>query len=187
MRTINLATIVLTGIIALTSCADSKTKPDASGVFETDEVLVSAEASGKILEFDLAEGAEVAKGQTVGAVDSVQLYLRKLQLQKNMTSVEANRPDVTKQLAVLRTQLDKLLVEQQRIDNLLKAKAATAKQADDIASQIAVLRSQIVATESQLNNSVAGINAQSSAMEIQVPSSTTSCANAASHRPYRAQ
>lgn len=129
----------------------------------------------------------MAKGQTVGAVDSVQLYLRKLQLQKNMTSVEANRPDVTKQLAVLRTQLDKLLVEQQRIDNLLKAKAATAKQADDIASQIAVLRSQIVATESQLNNSVAGINAQSSAMEIQVPSSTTSCANAASHRPYRAQ
>lgn len=168
MKNITLTAIILTGIAALTSCAGKQMEADASGVFETDEVLVSAEASGKILQLDLTEGAELEKGQTVGVIDSVQLYLSKLQLQKSMTSVEANRPDVSKQLAVLRTQLDKLLVEQKRVDNLLKAKAATPKQADDIASQIAVLQSQIDATRSQLDNSVAGIDAQSSAMEIQV-------------------
>ena len=41
---------------------------------------MSAEASGKLLRMDVEEGMKLEAGQAVGQVDTVQLYLKKLQL-----------------------------------------------------------------------------------------------------------
>ena len=51
---------------------------DATGTFEATEVLVSAEAAGRILSFDVEEGDTLSAGKQVGAIDTVQLYLQKL-------------------------------------------------------------------------------------------------------------
>lgn len=63
------------------------------------KVLVSAEASGKLLYFNIEEGTVLKAGQEVGVVDTVQLYLKKLQLEANIKSVEEQRPDILKQVA----------------------------------------------------------------------------------------
>lgn len=49
---------------------------DATGTFEATEVLVSAEAAGRILSFDVEEGDTLSAGKQVGAIDTVQLYYR---------------------------------------------------------------------------------------------------------------
>lgn len=80
---------------------------DATGTFEATEVVVSAEAAGRILRFDAEEGDVLEAGRQVGAIDTVQLYLQKLQLERQRASVVSNRPDIAKQAASLREQIAK--------------------------------------------------------------------------------
>jgi HlyD family secretion protein len=152
----------------LSACGNKKGDFDATGSFEAIEVIVSSEAAGRILTFDITEGKEVTKGENVGVIDSLQLYLSKLQLMKNISSIESNRPNVSAQVAATREQLLKQQTERTRVENLLKAEAATQKQLDDIVSSIAVLERQLTAQLSTLNNSVSSLDAQSSAIEIQI-------------------
>ena len=93
-------------LLALLSACGSRTSDyDATGTFEATEVLVSAEASGKLLYFHVEEGTRLKAGEEVGLIDTLQLYLKKLQLQASMKSVESQRPDVNKQIAATRQQI----------------------------------------------------------------------------------
>ena len=155
-------------LFILTSCGNNKKDFDATGTFEATEVTVSSEASGKILSFDIIEGKEVVADRQIGFVDTVQLYLTKLQLMQSMSSVKSNRPDIGKQIAAVKEQIAKQKTEQNRVENLLKSEAATQKQLDDIISAIAVLERQLTALQSSLQNNASSIDAQSSAIEIQI-------------------
>jgi HlyD family secretion protein len=55
------------------------------------------------------------------------------------------------QLAVQQSQLSNLLHEKTRIENLIKADAATGKQLDDMNAQIDVARKQLNVTQQQIN------------------------------------
>lgn len=90
------------GGIALTmlsACGNGTPDYDATGTFEATEVIVSAEAAGKLLNLDIEEGKRLQTGEEIGLVDTLQLYLKKLQLEANMKSVESQRPDLAKQIA----------------------------------------------------------------------------------------
>ncbi len=152
----------------LVSCGGNGSRYDAEGSFESEEVTVSAEATGKILEFGVREGQNVIAGERLGCIDSLQLHLAKLQLEKNVTAVQSSRPDVNRQIAALNAQLRTLRKEKKRIGKLLEDGAATSKQMDDIKSQIAVLEAQIAAQKSVLGNSALGVDAQSSSLELQI-------------------
>lgn len=111
-------------LLALLSACGSRTSDyDATGTFEATEVLVSAEASGKLLYFHVEEGTRLKAGEEVGLIDTLQLYLKKLQLQASMKSVESQRPDVNKQIAATRQQIATARREKRRVENLLKAGA----------------------------------------------------------------
>ena len=138
------------------------------GTFEAMEITVSSEASGKILSLELTEGQEIVKDISVGIIDTVQLYLSKLQLMQNASAVRSNRPDIGKQIASVKEQIVKQQTERVRVENLLKAQAATRKQLDDIVSAIAVLETQLAALQSSLQNNALSIDAQSSAIDIQI-------------------
>jgi len=155
-------------LMLLSACGNKQHNFDATGSFETAEVIVSSEAAGRILSFDIIEGMELSFNEKVGVIDSVQLYLSKLQLMKNISSIESNKPNVSAQVAATREQLLKQQTERTRIENLLRSEAATQKQLDDINSVITVLERQLTAQLSTLNNSVSSLNAQSSALEIQI-------------------
>lgn len=155
-------------LFLLSACGGRTTGYDATGTFETTEVLVSAEASGKLLFFDVEEGTRLSSGAEVGLIDTVQLYLKRLQLQASMKSVESQRPDVNKQIAATRQQITTAQREKRRVENLLKAGAANQKQLDDWDAQIALLERQLAAQMSSLQNSTNSLTEQSSSVAIQV-------------------
>lgn len=141
---------------------------DATGTFEATEVVVSAEAAGRILCFDAEEGDVLGAGRQVGAIDTVQLYLQKLQLERQWASVRSGRPDISKQASSLREQIAKQQTERRRVESLLRDGAATAKQLDDIDAQLRVLNGQLDALLSTLENNTLSIDENSSAIELQI-------------------
>lgn len=141
---------------------------DASGTFEATEVVVSAEAAGRILSFDAEEGDCIIAGKHIGIIDTMQLYLQKLQLKRQQASIISNRPNIAKQAAALREQIAKQQVERNRVENLLKDGAATTKQLDDADASLKVLNGQLNALISTLDNNTASINQNSSAIDIQI-------------------
>lgn len=154
--------------LTLTACSGKKSQYDASGTFEAVETIISAEATGTLKEFSIEEGQELKAGQVIGYIDSVQLYLKKKQLQAQINAVLSKRPDVGAQIASFQEQLKQAEHEQQRITNLLKADAATQKQLDDANAQIAIIKKQIEAQESSLGITSRSINEESSPLSIQI-------------------
>ena len=152
------------------SCKNNGLENDASGTFEATETVISAEATGKIMAFDIDEGDVLTAGQTIGYIDSTQLYLSKLQLQQNQKAILSGRPDTKVQLEALQKELDNALSDKQRIENLVKGNVASQKQLDDANTRIAILQSKIAATKSSLTTTTSTINEQSGTVAIQLAS-----------------
>ena len=156
-------------LISLTlSCNRNRPKHDASGTFEATEIIISAEASGKVEVFDLKEGDRLAEGQQVGYIDSTLLYLKKMQLLAAQKAVVARRPDVAKQIAATKEQITKAQLEKARVENLFKDNAATQKQVDDADSQLRVLESTMAAQMNSLLISVNSLDEESATFRIQI-------------------
>ena len=157
--------------IAMALLAISCTKEaefDAQGTFEATEVVVSSEATGRILNFDIEEGMAIAANQAVGTIDSLQLHLQRKQLVAQQSALLASRPDVKKQVAALREQIAKQKTELRRVDNMLRDGAATQKQKDDIEAQIKILEGQLAAQLSTLDKNTSTINGNSVVLEAQI-------------------
>lgn len=155
-------------ILLLTACGKGNGDYDASGVFETTEVIVSAEANGKIMQLNFIEGQQVEQGKALGYIDTVQLYLKKMQLLTNTSAIKSGRVDIPRQIAAIKQQIATQKNEQKRFENLVKANAANQKQLDDINAQILVLERQLTAQTELLENSNKNISEQSSGLEVQV-------------------
>ncbi|HET6767633.1 MAG TPA: HlyD family efflux transporter periplasmic adaptor subunit [Chitinophagaceae bacterium] len=151
------------GIIAITSllvigCNGNDNGFDASGTFEADETIVSSEIPGRILSFNVEEGMQLAKDSIVGTVDATTIDLQQQQVEASITALNEKTVNVNPQIELLRdqlavqqSQLDNLLHERTRIENLLKADAATTKQLDDINAQIDVVKKSMTVTQQQIN------------------------------------
>jgi len=70
-------------------CKNNEEQADAYGNFEAIEVMVSAEAQGRIVEFNPREGEILRKDQVIVVVDSTQLNLKKKQLQSGVASLRS--------------------------------------------------------------------------------------------------
>lgn len=141
---------------------------DAQGTFEATEVVVSSEATGRILSFDVEEGETITCNDVVGAIDSLQLHLQRKQLVAQQAALLGSRPDINKQVSSLREQIAKQRTEKARVENMLRDGAATQKQYDDIDAQIKVLEGQLEATLSTLDKNTSTINNNSAALEAQI-------------------
>lgn len=149
------------------SCGNKETF-DAQGSFEATEVIVSSEATGRILSLDTEEGRMVRQNETIGEIDSIQLHLQRKQLIAQQSALIGSRPDVQKQVASLKEQIGKQKSELQRIKNMLDDGAATQKQYDDTEAHIRVLESQLEATLSTLDKNTVTINNNAAALEAQI-------------------
>lgn len=152
----------------LASCNNGKNNFDASGAFETDEIIISSEATGLIEQFDVKEGQPLQAGQMIGYIDSTQLYLKKKQLEAQIKAVLSGRPDIPAQIAALQEQLKTAEREQQRYINLRKEGAGTQKQMDDINAQVEVLKKQIAAQLSSFGVSERIIIEQTAPIKVQM-------------------
>ena len=152
----------------LAACSAGDNPFDATGTFEATEVIISAEANGKIEKLDIEEGDVLTPDQRVGYIDSTQLYLSKLQLKENKKAVLAGRPDVQTQIQSTKKEIESALIDKKRIENLIKGDVATKQQLDDINSKLAVLEARLAAQKNSLNTSTSMLNEQSSAIQAQL-------------------
>ncbi len=156
-----LVTALLSSLLACTSLED---QADAYGNFEAIEVMISAEAQGRILSFAPEEGAALNKGQVVVVIDTVQLHLKRVQLESGVVSLGPKISTLDAQVNANQVQLKNLEREKKRIDKLVEGGAATSKQKDDIEGQIALLNAQTLAIESQK----ASVFAERNILKVQI-------------------
>ena len=166
------------GIILFTaffaSCGNGNDKADGYGNFEATETTVAAETNGKLLAFTINEGDDLEQNAYVGYIDTTQLHLKREQLLASKNVVEAKSAGVLSQVNVLNAQLKTILINKRRIDNLIKEKAATQKQLDDINGQIDVIKQQIRSIEiqnSSVFNELKSLDAQLKQIEDQIKKS----------------
>lgn len=159
----------------LHACSGNKHPYDASGTFEAIETIVSAEATGVIKQFDVEEGQTLTAGQRVGYIDSTQLSLRKKQLEAQVKATGSRLPDISlqtgyykQQLAAMQVKFDNLKHEQTRIQNLVKADAATGKQLDDINAQVQETEKQLQVIQQQSAAQVSVLKTQTSGLRSDV-------------------
>ena len=165
-RLLNIAFILAAAF--LIGCSNGNRDFDATGTFESEEIIVSSEAMGKLVMFQVEEGMQLKQNQIVGVVDTTQLHLKKKQLLSSITAVLSKQPDISAQLAALQKQIETTEVEKKRIENLVKLDAATTKQLDDINSQLEVLNKQYTAAKSSLTITKQGLQSETLPLIAQV-------------------
>lgn len=148
---------VFASLISMLAACSGKDDFDASGNFEADEVIVSAQQNGVLLAYRVREGDRLNIGDTVGRLDVRVIELQKEQAEASIaslgrkTSSGADQAElVRRQIAVLEAQLRHQEKERGRLENLVKADAATRKQLDDMDAGIDQLNRQIAVTRQQL-------------------------------------
>jgi HlyD family secretion protein len=154
--------------LSLIACGNGNGKFDATGTFESEEVIVSSEAMGKLVNFDVEEGGVLKRDQIVGVVDTVQLHLKKKQLEASIKAVLSKQPDIDTQLATIQEQINTATTEKKRAENLVKSNAATTKQLDDINAQLDLLNKQYSATKSNLTITKQGLQSETFPLQAQI-------------------
>jgi HlyD family secretion protein len=151
---------------SMLACRDKFTS-DASGVFEAEEIIVSAEQTGKLLQLRLHEGDTLSKNAVIGQIDVSNDLLHKAQIEASIRALSDKTSDagqqvllINRQLEVQQAQLNQQLREKQRLENLIRDKAAPQKQLDDIIAAIDQTQRQIAATNQQINLYVSNTNTQ---------------------------
>lgn len=156
--------IILLIAVGISACNSNQHAYDASGIVEANEVVVSAEVNGKLLEYFIEEGAQIAIDSVIGKIDPTQYALQSEQVQKSMEAVDrktmSTQPQIDilaiqeatqkEQLKGLNIQLESITREKNRINKLFQSKAATQKQLDDVNSQYDLLKQQIEVAKSQI-------------------------------------
>lgn len=138
---------LITFVLFFTASCSEETESDAYGQFEAEEIVISAETNGTLLNFNVEEGDELEKGAQVGVVDTTNLYLQKVELQAAMESVKSNTNKLNAQKQVLQSQLETAQKELNRLRALRQDNAATEQQLDSAEGRVNTLQQQIDAVE----------------------------------------
>ena len=156
-----LAIIIL--VLGIGACNRNQDKADAYGNFEVDETIISAQAAGELLEFNVEEGDQLKSGQFIGFIDSTDLVIQRIEIIANRAAVQVQQTSVTAELKVMQAELKNLMRERDRVKKMIAAEAATTKQLDDLEGNISVVESKMQALKSQyslINAQVEAINAK---------------------------
>jgi HlyD family secretion protein len=179
MKTRFFLSLIIAALVS--SCSSDRDEPDAYGSFEATEITVSSLANGRLLKFTLEEGQILDSNQFVGYVDTMDLYLKKLQTIGQRNATGSRRDDLGAQVAVQEQNRENILIEKKRVENLLKDGAATKKQLDDITASLNMIDKQIGSIQSQYK----GIGDQIGSIDQQIAQLNESIRNARIMNPVR--
>ena len=164
---------ISTGILAtaflLAGCR--KDEPDAYGNFEADEVVVSAEGSGRLLRFEPREGQALDAGAVVALIDTTALALQTQELASQEAASRTRTLEAEAQIGVLQAQLSTAREEHARTLRLYRAEAATAQQLNLAEGEVRVLEERIQAARAQteaVRQEVGGVQARTAQVQEQI-------------------
>lgn len=155
-------------LVSLLSCSSKKQEADAYGNFETTTVIISAQGNGVLSSFSVNEGDLLHKGDTLGYIDTVELHLKRRQLQAQIAALRSSLPEAGTQLQVVQQQLDHARREQERLKKLLADSAATQKQKDDMDAQVKLLQKKYASLQSSLSVQTRSILSKIRPLQLQI-------------------
>lgn len=171
MKDAFIASVLPVLLFVSAGCGSGEGASDAYGNFEATETLISAEANGRLLRFDITAGQRLTEGYPVGLIDTTQLALKRAQLLAMRTATASRTANIRAQIDVLEEQRAVAVKEKNRLERLLEDGAATEKQLDDVLGQIRVIDRKIQSIRTQ-NAPVLGelgaIDAQIAQLEDQL-------------------
>lgn len=181
MKKIKTVWILLIVILFTFSCKNKKDTFDATGSFETEEIIVSAEQTGKILSFNIEEGQLLSADTIIGQIDVSSLNIQKEQTEAAINAIGNKVNNASPQVSIFKSQIvaqqsqiqtinqqisvvDK---EVKRTQLLVDAEAMPGKQLDDLVGQksillkqLAVAKEQIGVLNTQINSAIANVSIQ---------------------------
>ena len=172
--------VVLVFLVA--GCHRGESDADAWGTFEADEVIISSETSGRVVQMNVTEGIVVTGGAVIAVTDTAMPVLQRAELDAVTAQAQARLAGIAAQDAVIGQQIDNLTVNIDRTRRMLADGAATQKQLDDLTGQLEVLRKQSDANNTQRRAVAAemlGVKAKRALLDEQIARSTI-------HSPYDA-
>jgi HlyD family secretion protein len=154
--------LVIIAMFIPAGCNNVTDKADAFGNFEATEVIISAETNGRILQFEPVEGTQVSSGTKIALIDTTLFHLQKSEIDAGMKSIRTRISSINAQNEILNQQILNLNVNIERIGKMIKDDAATQKQLDDLTGQVAVLKKQIEANNTQKESVAAELSVSAS-------------------------
>lgn len=151
----------------LAACS-SQNEFDAMGIFESDEIIVSSEISGKIIDLNLSEGEKLEQNALVGLIDTTQLELSLKALSEQIKALKAKKSDIEVQIAPLKEQLDTATRELERAKRLYQSEASTKKSLDDANSAFLLISKEINSKLSTMNLNNEALDADIARTQIQM-------------------
>jgi HlyD family secretion protein len=181
MRTRECAVVgALFTMLAGSACA-RPAGPDAYGNVEATEVVVGAEASGRLITYSVVEGEKLSAGAVVAVIDATQLAFERDQIiaqraatgsrvnevGQQIQGLEAQRAAALAQRDAAKAQRDALAAQYDiakraydRTNRLFAEQAATAQQLDQAERDYRVLGDQVKAQEHQITAQDRQVGAQ---------------------------
>jgi len=136
-------------LLLAAGCNRGKSDADAWGTFEADEVIISSETSGRIVQMNVSEGSVVTGGAVIAVTDTTMLVLQRAELDAVTAQAQARLAGIAAQDNVIRQQMDNLSINVERTRRMLADGAATQKQLDDLTGQMEIFRKQSEANNIQ--------------------------------------
>ena len=136
-----------------------------------------------IIYADLDGIDEVKQGDVLGEIDATLLTQKKSQMAASQSANDSRILDLNTQIASVQQQISNAEREKARFTELLKAKAATQKQVDDINYQISTLKAQLAALKEQVSAQNKSLREQSASMDSQMSQVATQIGDATIKSP----
>lgn len=168
------------GITVLSGCSGNE-RSDGYGNFEATEIVVSSEASGKLIRYDIEEGRILDKGIAVAVVDTTQLDLNRRQLRSELKALLEQKPSIAAEAAIYRQQRRNIQRDLDRYERLVNEGAVPAKKLEEIQDQAHVIDRQVGSVDSKRP----GVASQAEALSAQVGRIEDQIAKSVVHNPAK--
>ena len=156
-------------LLIFTAC-NGKDKPvEVQGIFEAEEILVSSEANGRVLELSVQEGDKVTQGEELLRIDTISLkyqldYLetqRENATQNGVVSAQVQTEAIAQQIKALEK-------EQERVRRLVEKEVLAPAKLDEVNAKLDVAKAQLQAVRQQIEKQNSGSIGTSKALTTQV-------------------
>lgn len=159
-----LVIVLVSSLLAVSACSSDDTPADAFGNFEADEITVSAQLSGQLMEWNLSEGQQISAGDVIGLIDTTSIHLQKRQLSAQTRVLDQSKASILAEGSVIQEQITAAKRELNRVEDLFKGQAATQKQRDDAESAVRILERRLEALQTQR----ARLSAEGEVLKVQL-------------------
>lgn len=166
--------LIALAAILFVSCSGDELS-DAYGQFEADEILISAESTGKLLSFEVKEGELLSENTAVAVIDTSTLVLKKKEISAGIEAVKSKLTNLSAQEEVINSQLVTAEKNLKRLMALKAENAATDQQLDEVEGKVEVLINQKKTISTQKKSvfaEIATMNVKMAQVQDQIDKST---------------